>query len=249
LLKEQRTGIINKAVTKGINPGAKMKPSGIEWIGEIPDGWEVWKLKFLTGKIGSGVTPLGGSQVYKTEGVAFFRSQNIYNDKFELSGISFIDEETHQSMKNSQIEDGDVLLNITGASIGRCFFYSGEFQEANVNQHVCIIRPNLRVLVHFLHSVLISEIGQNQIFSKQSGSNREGLNFEQLRNFSIPLPPPNEQRDIIDIIKSETLKIDTLISKYQKQIDLMQEYRTSLISQAVTGKIDVRDWQKNEPQE
>jgi len=243
LLKEQKSAIINKAVTKGINPDSKMKPSGIDWIGEIPETWRLWKLKYLTRKIGSGVTPLGGSQVYKAQGIAFFRSQNVYNEAFELSNISFIDEETHQGMMNSKIEYGDVLLNITGASIGRCYFYSGEYPEANVNQHVCIIRSNKRILFKFLHLVMISEIGQNQIFSKQSGTNREGLNFEQLKQFDIPLPSKPEQQAILNHIESETSTIDTLISKYQKQIDLMQEYRTSLISQAVTGKIDVRDWQ------
>jgi len=242
LLKEQKAGIINKAVTKGINPNAKMKPSEIEWVGEIPAHWRVWKLKYLTRKIGSGVTPLGGSQVYKTEGVAFFRSQNIYNDTFELSNISFIDEGTHVQMKNSKIEFGDVLLNITGASIGRCYFFSGEYPEANVNQHVCIIRSNKMILFKFLHSVMISEIGQNQIFSKQSGTNREGLNFELLKQFDIPLPSKPEQQRILSYIQSETLTIDTLITKYQKQIDLLHEYRTSLISHVVTGKIDVRGW-------
>ncbi len=252
LLKEQKAAIINKAVTKGIGslsvstersrsgvetPNAKMKDSGNEWIGEVPEHWEIVKLKFLTRKIGSGVTPLGGYEVYKTEGVAFFRSQNIYNDKFELSNISFIEEETHLEMKNSKVLFGDVLLNITGASIGRCFYYSGEYPEANVNQHVCIIRANKNILFRFLHLVMISEIGQNQILSMQSGSNREGLNFEQLKRFEIPLPPKVEQKEILTYIKEETSTIDTLISKYQKQIDLMQEYRTALISQAVTGKI------------
>lgn len=243
LLKEQKAGIINKAVTKGINPTAKMKPSGIDLIGETPETWMVWKLKFLTKKIGSGVTPLGGAEVYKTEGVAFFRSQNIYNDELAVSNISFIDEETHLGMMNSKVEVGDVLLNITGASIGRCFYFSGEFPEANVNQHVCIIRANRKILFKFLHAIMVSEIGQNQVFSKQSGTNREGLNFEQLKNFDIPLPSKEEQQSILDYLISETSTIDTLISKYQKQIDLMQEYRTSLISQTVTGKIDVREWQ------
>ena len=88
---------------------------------------------------------------------------------------------------------------------------------------------------------MISEIGQNQILSKQSGSNREGLNFEQLKRFEIPLPPKVDQKEILTYIKEETSTIDTLISKYQKQIDLMQEYRTALISQAVTGKIKVSE--------
>jgi type I restriction enzyme S subunit len=216
----------------------KYKSSQVDLLNEIPQDWGIWKLKFLTNKIGSGVTPLGGSQVYKTEGVAFFRSQNIYNNNFELSSISFLDGKIHREMKNSQVEIGDVLLNITGASIGRCFFFSGEFPEANVNQHVCIIRANKKILLRFLHSVIISEIGQNQIFSKQSGTNREGLNFEQLKNFDIPLPSIREQQQIADFLDYKTGQCDRFIANRQKQIQLLNEQKAAMINKAVTKGIN-----------
>lgn len=240
LLKEERTAIINQAVTKGLNPNVPMKDSGIEWLDEIPTSWHTTKVKFITDKIGSGVTPRGGAEVYQESGIPLLRSQNIYFDHFKLDNVAHISEEIHAGMRNSQVREGDVLLNITGGSIGRCFYVSDEFQEANVNQHVCIVRPNSKVNTRFLHLLLSSDLGQNQIFICQLGGNREALNFEQLKNFDFAIPNRAEQDDIIDWIDSEFLRIDTLRNKIMKEIELIKEYKTTLISEVVTGKVDVR---------
>jgi type I restriction enzyme, S subunit len=241
LLQRQRQAIINEAVTQGLNPNAPRKDSGIEWLGEIPEHWEVSKLKYLTTKIGSGVTPLGGSETYLDEGIPLLRSQNIYPDGLRLKDVAFISEEVHNSMSNSKVEAGDVLLNITGASIGRCFYYEGQSGEANVNQHVCIIRPNERLDNKFLQLILSSDIGQHQIMLSQNGASREGLTFAQLRNFIIPLPALEEQRNILENAHSNLEKIKNAKAALNTQIKKLKSYRQSIINEVVTGKVDVRD--------
>jgi len=146
-------------------------------------------------------------------------------------------------MSNSRIQDGDVLLNITGASIGRCYFVPDGFGRGNVNQHVCIIRPNINeVSTVYLSLLLRSEIGQLQIRLQQTGANREGLNFEQLKNFYLPVATSlNEQQSIVHHIESECSKIDFKKARTEELIELLTEYRTALISEAVTGKIKVTE--------
>lgn len=239
LYEEEKTALINQAVTKGINPEVKMKDSGIEWLGEVPEHWEVKKIKHLTQKIGSGITPSGGANVYQTSGIPLLRSQNVHFDGLKLDDVAFISEEIHESMKNSKVYCGDVLLNITGASIGRAYFVEDWLGEANVNQHVCILRPKENLDSLYLYFVLRSNIGQEQIRREQTGSGREGLNFEVLKNFFIPFLNLQEQKAIVNMIKDRCDQIDNQIAKTQKLIDLLNEYRTALISEVVTGKVKV----------
>ncbi len=119
LLREKRQAVITHAVTKGLDPAAKLQPSGVEWLGDVPEHWDVKPLKKLVGKIGSGKTPKGGARVYVSSGVMFLRSQNVYDDGLRLQDVVFIDEETDEEMSGTRVKGGDVLLNITGASIGR----------------------------------------------------------------------------------------------------------------------------------
>ncbi len=239
LLKEERTATINQAVTKGLNPDVPMKDSGIEWLGEVPEKWEVKRLKYISTKIGSGVTPKGGSATYLKEGIPLLRSQNIQFDRLDFDDVAYISEETHNQMSGSKVYPNDVLLNITGASIGRCHFVPFDLKEANVNQHVCIIRPNNKIMTKYLFDYLSSEKGQIQVFSSEKGISREGLTFEQIGNFSIILPQIEEQEFIVQFIESESAKIDSAVSIIEKELLLLQEYRTALISEVVTGKIDV----------
>lgn len=238
LLKEKRTALINHVVTKGLDPNVKMKESGDEWIGEIPEHWEVTKLGFYTTKIGAGSTPSGGGEVYSETGVPFIRSQNVLFSGLNLESVVFVDEEIHNSMRGTKVGNGDVLLNITGGSIGRCCVVETEI-EMNVNQHVSIIRTIDKLNRFFLNYLLQSELGQSQVRYNLTGGNREGLTIDGIRNFNITLPENDEQTQIVEFLNGKTTEIDNLLTLEQKKIDLLKEYRQSLISEVVTGKIKV----------
>lgn len=244
LLKEKRQAVINYAVTKGVNPDVPVKESGVGWLGKVPAHWTVTKIGFHTLKIGSGKTPKGGAEIYQDEGVLFIRSQNVHNDglRIDSSESVYISEAIHEDMSTSKVYSGDILLNITGGSIGRSSLVPDDFPEANVNQHVCIIRVR-KYLREFLAWVMQSDLIQAQIRSIQTGGNREGLNFEQISKFYFALPPEVEQEQIVQYIKNKLDEFLKLEDKANKAIQFMQERRTALISSAVTGKIDVRNWQ------
>ena len=138
------------------------------------------KLDELTVKIGSGSTPRGGSKIYQKSGIMFIRSQNIHMNRMDLDNIAFITTRIHNNMKNTWVKNGDVLLNITGASIGRVAFFDGKSDSANVNQHVCIIRPIKEKLNPIYLSYMISQINyQNKILGENTGGTREAFNFKK----------------------------------------------------------------------
>ncbi|MGE4403723.1 MAG: restriction endonuclease subunit S [Desulfobulbus sp.] len=218
----------------------KYKDSGVEWIGEIPEGWEVKRLKFVVSKVGSGVTPKGGANVYQLDGIPLLRSQNIHFDALKLDDVAYISQEIHDEMQNSKVMAGDVLLNITGASIGRCYFSDVSLEDANVNQHVCIIRPTSEIGTKYLYYLLRSDIGQKQIDVDQTGSGREGLNFELLKNFLLPLADNSEQTAIASFLDRKTAEIDQLIANKEKLIALYEEEKAAIINRAVTKGLDLK---------
>lgn len=241
LLDEERIALVTRAVTEGLNPSIPKKESGAEWLGRIPAHWEVRRAKFVSTKIGSGKTPSGGAEVYVPDGVMLLRSQNVHFSGLRLDDVAFIDAATDAEMVASRVEDGDVLLNITGASLGRCCVARLNGGAANVNQHVCIIRPRrAAVSSAYLAAVIGSRVGQSQIFTTQDGISRDALNFEQIGSLVVPLPPMREQLVIGDSIGRETARIDLLGGRISVAIQNLKEYRAALISAAVTGKIDVR---------
>ena len=240
LLKEKRQAVISRAVTRGLNPDAPLKPSGIEWLGDMPAHWDIKKTKYLTSRISSGKTPLGGSEVYVDEGITFLRSQNVYDEGLRLEEVVYIAPAVDEAMAVSRVCEHDILLNVTGASIGRSCVVPTGFPRANVNQHVCVIRLTDLARVPFMAWVFKGSSIKNQIDHAQNGAAREGLNFEQISEMLFGLPPSDEQICITDFLKSETAKLDTLTTEAQRAIDLLQERRTALISAAVTGQIDVR---------
>ncbi len=229
---------VKELITLGIQ-GEKTKKTDIEWFSDIPKSWKTIRLKSVVSKVNSGVTPKGGATAYVEEGVPLIRSQNVVFDGLDLDDVVFIKEITHDKMKNSKVFNGDVLLNITGASIGRTC-YVENIEEANVNQHVCIIRPFQFITTKYLYYLLFSEVGQAQVFSGFKGSGREGLNFESIKTFKLPLPPSKDEQNQItekldDLIKVSRKSRDNIIS----QIKTMRDYRNSLIQECVTGKKQV----------
>lgn len=224
---------MNKLLTQGMGH-TEFKDSE---LGRIPKSWEVQSIGELSAKVGSGVTPKGGSSLYQNQGVIFIRSQNIHFDGLELEGVAYISAEIHTRMKGSRVYGGDVLLNITGASIGRCAVVPEIFSAANVNQHVCIIRPTISLHNKFLGMWLSSDYGQEQIMRFQAGGNREGLNFEQIRSITIPVPDVNEQKKTSEVISS----VQASISEVRLKLQQTQSLKKSLMQDLLTGKVRVMD--------
>jgi len=193
------------------------------------------RIKDYATKVGSGVTPRGGAETYLDKGIPLFRSQNVLNEGFLMEDIAYISEEIDESMKGTRIKGGDVLLNITGASIGRCYYTSENFERGNVNQHVCIIRPKRRVVnPAYLHYCIISSIGQNQIDLAQTGANREGLTIEEIKGFAFDIPFLSEQQKIVDYLEAKLSAIDKRVSVLEKQKNAYARLKKSMIHRAVT---------------
>ncbi|MDQ0692146.1 restriction endonuclease subunit S [Arthrobacter sp. W4I7] len=196
------------------------------------------KLGYSCTKIGSGKTPLGGAEVYVTEGVTFLRSQNVYDDGLRLDDVVKIDPAVDAEMAISRVKPGDVLFNITGASIGRCCLVPTTLGPANVNQHVCIIRPaDNRYGPYFAYALQSPEL-QSQISASLTGAARDGVTFEQLSNLRFTLPTPAEAQGIAGFLDRETAQIDELIGKQERLIELLAERRQAIITQAVTKGLD-----------
>ena len=164
---------------------------------ELPNGWEWVRLGNITNKIGSGSTPRGGKSTYSEYGIPFFRSQNIWNHGLELADVAYITEKIHHKMANTTVLPNDILLNITGASLGRCATYPDGLGEANVSQHVTIIRPTESSTTLYLHLFIMSPHMQDLIWRRQVGMAREGLSKKVLELFEIHLPPLPEQYRIV----------------------------------------------------
>lgn len=193
------------------------------------------RIKDFATKVGSGVTPKGGASVYQDNGIPLFRSQNVTNDGFLLDDIAYISEEIHKSMIGTRLMPNDVLLNITGASIGRCYYLPKNFKEGNVNQHVCIIRPKVNVVIPaFLYYNLISAVGQQMIDVCQTGANREGLTKEDICNFEFDIPSLADQQRMVTYLDTKHSEIDHQVSLLTSKRDAYLRLKKSIINHAVT---------------
>ena len=205
-------------VVEGWKPNLEIELE--EFLPEGMDKWETTKLEDVLNFVGSGVTPLGGKETYVEEGVLFIRSQNVLWGTCDFSDAVFITKEVHKEMSRSHVKKNDVLLNITGASIGRSAIYL-EDREANVNQHVTILRCNKNIEPNFLMNYLISKDGQDKIWSVQSGASRQALNYQQIKAMQIPLPPLEIQREIVARIETERAIVHgnrELIRLYEEKV-------------------------------
>lgn len=203
---------------------------------EFSRSWSIKKLGTLTNKVGSGKTPSGGSAVYVDMGIPLIRSQNVNNDHLDLSDVVFITPEIHNSMLSSVVLPNDVLLNITGASIGRSCVVPPDSQEANVNQHVCIIRLKNGASPDFLQKFLASWKGQKLIFQSQAGGAREGLNFENIRSFKIAFPEYPEQQKIARFLGAVDAKLDAL----RRKRALLAKYKRGVMQKLFSQEIRFR---------
>jgi type I restriction enzyme S subunit len=235
LLAEKRQAVISHAVTKGLNPNAPMKDSGIEWLGEVPEHWTIRRLVQLTAKIGDGLhgTPqyVDGSEYF------FINGNNLINGCISLNEttkcVSREEFETHQV----ELNEHTLLMSING-TIGNLAFYQGESvilgkSAAYIN---CLSILSKKLLFYILKSNFIKTFYELEV----TGTTIFNLSLETIRNTWIPLPPLDEQCSIVDFLNQEIASLDALTTEANRATALLQERRSALISAAVTGKIDVR---------
>lgn len=243
-LKAAKAGLLHDLLTRGLDENGQLRdpernPELFKntSLGVVPVTWEVVSINDIAIHVGSGATPRGGSNVYQDEGILFIRSQNVSFDGLKLTDVAFISPATHSKMLRSEVFPYDVLLNITGASIGRCTWVPANIGSANVNQHVCIIRlPQANKWdAVFLSTVLSSPIGQSQIDKLNAGGNREGLNYQQLRSFVIPWPARQERAQIANAVELHEERVRT----EEAQLAKLHQLKRGLMEDLLTGRVRV----------
>lgn len=239
LYEEEKTAIINHAVTKGLDPDVELKDSEVEWLGEIPDGWEIKKLARIVEKLTNGyVGPT--REIMRDSGVPYVQGIHIKNNsiKFTPSGNYYVEKDWSINHSKSILKTDDLLVVQTG-SIGDIGIVEEEFDGANCHA-LLIVRVNKdHILPKYLLYYLSSPIGFALLQKIKTGEILFHINGSKLKGIDITLPPLNEQAAIVQYIESEAARIDAKIAKTQRIIELQKEYRTALISEVVTGKIKV----------
>ena len=212
-IQTERFRALNKPVKRETLLGAEPESTDIQ----LPVGWVWSKLGNLCTKTGSGSTPAGGKDAYVSSGVPFLRSQNVYDDGLRLEGVAFISDATQKRMSSTTVKAGDLLLNITGGSIGRCAIVPDSFVIGNINQHVAIIRLALLESGRFLHSVICSDYFQKHIFGNQTGAGREGLPKNRMDEILVPVAPLAEQHRIVAKVDELMVLCDQLEAAQQER--------------------------------
>lgn len=197
---------------------------------DLPTGWSMVRLGEIVTKMGSGSTPRGGQKAYVDDGVIFLRSQNVWNEGVRLDDVAYISDEVHQKMSNTKVLPGDVLLNITGASLGRTTIFPSDFVEANVNQHVTIIRLIELEMNKFVHLGLMSPMVQKLVWGRQVGMAIEGLSKKVLEQFEFPIPPINEQHRIVAKVDELMALCDQLEQCSESQLAAHQTLVETLLA-------------------
>jgi len=245
LLEEERVAVINQAVTKGLDTNVPMKDSGIEWLGQIPEHWDKPRMKFICEFILDGTH---GSFQRVDEGFRLLSVRNIINNKFVLrdddSMVSLEDFEVIS--KRFLIQKNDIQLAIVGATLGKVAIVDDLPEKIVTQRSLATIRLNEKLCnPHFLYCFLLSEKFQTYLWLNAGFSAQPGVYLGTLQNCSIPLPDLITQNQIIDFISEKSKTFDIVISKSHQEIELLKEYKTALISEVVSGKVDVRNEKLN----
>ena len=221
LLKEKRQAVISHAVTKGLNPDAPMKDSGVEWLGDVPVHWEILALK--------NIASLRSGESITSENISEVGEYPVYGGN-GLRG--FTSTFTHEGLY--------ALIGRQGALCGNINYADGKFWAS---EHAVVVSPKIKLIQKWLGELLRTmNLNQYSVSAAQPG-----LSVEIISNLKIPFPPHFEQNSIFEFLNTETIKLDVLTAEAQRAIDLLQERRSALISAAVTGQIDVRNYTKKEP--
>jgi len=243
LLKEKRQAVISHAVTKGLDPNVPMKDSGVEWLGEVPEHWDIKKIKYLGSILNGYAFPSDG---FTEEGIKVLKISNIQTMYLDWTDLSFVNENQAKKLEQFLVKKGDLVFALTRPiiSTGIKATLMDLDEKILLNQRNAILRPNGLCIQKWLYYMILN---QNfvQEFNNQIDKTGQQPNISTVAigNLEISVAPIEEQIKIVEFIAEKVERIDDLIKKAESAIQLMQERRTALISAAVTGKIDVRNWQ------
>ncbi|GAA63694.1 type I restriction enzyme, S subunit [Pseudoalteromonas sp. BSi20311] len=241
LLKEKRQAVISHAVTKGLNPNAPMRDSGVEWLGEVPEHWKVTRFKYLCENIVAG--PFGSSitkDMYKKSGYKVYGQEQVIPNNFKI-GDYFISTEDYLRLARYKVTKGDVLISCVG-TFGKVSVFPSTAQAGIINPRLIKAKIHKANSPYFIREYLKSVTVAKQFDQFSRGGTMGVINIAILNEIISTKPPYVEQCEIYDFIKAQKSKFSLLLDRCEKQIALLKERKTALISAAVTGKIDVRDF-------
>ncbi len=240
LLEEEKQAVVNQAVTRGLDPNVRLKPSGVEWLSDVPEHWDRCRLRNVVSVVTTGSR--GWSSSASDTGPLFIRVANLNRGSLQLrfdDTVRLNLPETSE-VTRTRIRAGDLLVSVT-AYIGSVGLAPEELEEAYVSQHVARCQPLPGSSSRWLGYVLLSTVGQTHGQLSLYGGTKDGLSLDDVKNYQILLPPLDEQIAIVEHVDKATAEIDAAIGRARRQIELLREYRTRLIADVVTGKLDVRD--------
>lgn len=245
LLEEQKQAIIDRAVTRGLDPDVRLKPSGVEWLDDVPEHWSITRLKSLISRVTSGSR--GWSNFAADAGALFIRIGNLTRASIGLNledtiRLSLPDSARSEAIR-TRVQGGDILLSIT-AFIGSVALVPNDIEEAYISQHVasCRLRAGVGTIdPSWIAYVLLSSVGQTHGQLSMNGGTKQGLSLQDVKNYVILLPPAKEQAKLVTWIEESCRELDAALSKAKTGIALFREYRTRLVADVVTGKLDVRE--------
>ena len=238
LLQEKRTALITRAVTRGLNPNLPMKDSGVKWLGDIPAHWNMApvyaRYEVALGKM------LDAKRVTGESSGRYVRNVDVQWDAVNVADLPEMDFSPSERMRYL-LRRGDLLV-CEGGEVGRTAIWEGELDECFYQKAIHRVRPRSESEVPRFFCFLMNALAKGGVFTAGGNPNTiDHLTAIQLRHYRMPFPATSEQRAITALLDRETVKIDALIAKVKEGIDLLKEFRTAMISAAVTGKIDVRD--------
>ena len=240
LQEEQKQALIHRAVTRGLDPNVRLKPSGVEWLGDIPEHWERCRLRNVVSEVTTGSR--GWSSYASDTGPLFIRVANLNRGSLQLrfDDVVRLNLPNTAEVARTRIKAGDLLVSVT-AYIGSVGVAPEEFEEAYVSQHVARCQPHPGPSSQWLGYVLLSRVGQTHGQMSLYGGTKDGLSLDDVKNYQILLPPRCEQSHLVRWIERELSSLVRLGDNTKRQINLLHEYRTRLIADVVTGKLDVRE--------
>lgn len=248
LLEEKRQSMITEAVTKGLNPNVKMKDSGVEWIGEIPEHWIISPLKFLSSQDKNSFVdgPFGSdlkNEEYVEEGIPVIQLNNIRDSLLRFNKINYVSQEKADQLSRHTAYPGDLVIAKMASPVARSAIVTNDYEKYIIVADCIRLKLRKEYNNEFINYAINTRHVISQAESFASGTTRSRVNLSIVKNLKIIVPPLNEQIAIVDYLKRELKSINRVINSISEQIEKLKEYRQSLIYEAVTGKIDVRDFE------